>query len=1084
MRGDGRREDQLRAPTYQLLRSLGSILGRQVVIHDEVTLSEVSARPDFAVDAPGGRVGFIELKAPEKGIPTKEWRPTRHDREQLEKLSALPNLIFTNGQYWGLFRRGELVGEVAVIDGDLARAGVRLAPADDRLERLFRDFLSWMPDRPTSLQGIVAELAPLCRLLRDQVTEVLTHESTSPTARLLSGLETEWRNILFPHLDHEAFADSYAQAVTFGLLLARVDGIVFDDRSLTDIALKLSKQHSLMGEALALLTNHRWVGKLSVVETLRRVVGNIDWDDVQLDSSSAYTQLYESFLTAYDPALRRKSGTYYTPDSVARSMVGFADQILKQRLGIDRGFASTDVTVVDPAMGTGTFLVEIIDSVVATLREDYGSDAVPQAHLRELFAERLVGFELQVAPYAVAEVRLHHTLRRRYGVEIPPEEVRFLSNTFDPPEAQLTLHNGQLYRVLEEERQGANRIKRDKPVMVVIGNPPWRERARGEAPWLEAPRDPKYPPDLAERPSMDEFRSLNQARRAFNLSNMWTYYWRWALWKVFDAHPDDVTGIVVLITPKAYVASDSHAGMRRYLRRIADEGWIIDLSPEQFRPTASSRIFPTVQQPICIGVFARYGANDPRHAATIHHLEIQGKRQEKFDTLAGITIKDERWQLAPRDWEAPFQPSSKDWEELPRLADLFPWHQLGMNSNRNWVWAPEIDTLRKRWSHLVAATGDRKVVMFKPTRDRSLTQAYPALSGVPSGGGPLGQEKDPEPSVVPVAYRSFDRQYLIRDRRVIDFPRNDLWRAHSRHQVYVSEQSSHPIAEGTALTFSALVPNVHHFNGRSGRIFPLYRDAAGQHANSAPGLLGVLRETVGDVPPEDLVAYVAAVAAHPGYTLRFMNELRTPGVRVPITTDADLWRQAVEIGREVIWLHTFGERCPDEAAGRPRTSPRLPKNRRPRFVRPVPASPDSMPDEVDYSPADRTLTVRRNGSPEVGGVVGDVDPAVWAYTVGGGVPVVRKWFSYRLHNPRHKRRTSPLDDINPARWTAQFDDELLDLLNVLDRCVALEPRQADLLDRICAGHQLTVADLEQRGVFPVPVAARRPQRPPGRDPLQ
>jgi hypothetical protein len=116
MLGDGRREDQLRAPAYGLLKDLAKVLGRDVVVHDEVSLSDVSARPDFAVDTPSGRVGYIELKAPEKGIPSKHWRPTKHDREQLEKLSALPNLIYTNGQYWGLYRRGSLNGDVAVLE--------------------------------------------------------------------------------------------------------------------------------------------------------------------------------------------------------------------------------------------------------------------------------------------------------------------------------------------------------------------------------------------------------------------------------------------------------------------------------------------------------------------------------------------------------------------------------------------------------------------------------------------------------------------------------------------------------------------------------------------------------------------------------------------------------------------------------------------------------------------------------------------------------------------------------------------------------------------------------------------------------
>lgn len=1078
MRGDGRREDQLRAPVYRLLKDLGRVLGRDVVVHDEVALSDVSARPDFAVDTPGGRLGYIELKAPEKGIPSKNWRPSKHDREQQEKLSALPNLIYTNGQYWGLFRRGTLISDVAVLKGDLARSGHRLVPADGRFERLVKEFLAWKPDRPASLRGIVAEIAPLCRLLRDQVTEVLTHESTSPAPRLLTALEEEWRNILFPHLDQESFADSYAQAVTFALLLARVDGILFEDRSLADIATKLSKQHSLLGEALALLTNHRWVKELSVVETIRRVVGNIDWDDIHLDSTDAYSLLYETFLAEYDPRLRRRSGTYYTPDAVARSMVGFSDQVLKQRLGVQRGFASDDVTVVDPAMGTGTFLVEIIDSVVTTLQNEYGTNVMPQAHLRELFAERLVGFELQVAPYAVAEVRLHHTLKCRYGVEIPPEEVRFLSNTFDPPEVQLALSHGQLYRVLEEARQEANRIKRDQPVMVVIGNPPWRERAQGEAPWLEAPRDRRRPPDFAERPSLDEFRASGQARRAFNLSNMWTFYWRWAAWKVFDAHPADASGVVVLITPKAYATSESHAGMRRYLRETADEGWIIDLSPEDFRPDAASRIFPEVQQPICIGVFARYRTDEPAQPARVHHIAIEGARQEKFDELTALSLDDERWHDTPSDWEAPFQPTSPDWEASPRLADLFPWHRPGVNSNRNWVWAPDAETLRQRWSQMVLATREHQDTLFKITPDRSSNMAYPPIPGVPSGTLPLRDEQNLEPTVVRVAYRSFDRQYLIYDRRVIDRPRPDLWCADSDRQIYISEQHAHPISSGTALTFSALVPNVHHFNGRGGRVLPLYRDRMSQDLNVAPGLLTCLSDPFGTASSEDLLAYVAAIVSHPGYTHRYLQELRTPGIRVPLTTDIHLWQEAVDVGREVIWLHTYGERFCDESAGRPRARPRTHEHQRPRLVRAIPASPEEMPDQAVYDSGTQRLTIGRQDCPDGGGTIERVAPAVWEYTVGGGVPVVRRWLNYRLRNPRHRRQTSPLDGLNADRWTAEFDDELVDLLNVLDRLVALEPHQANLLERVCASPRLTVTDLEQSYVLPVAKSARQPARPP------
>lgn len=1078
MQGDGRREDRLREPVYNLLKALGANLGRSVVVHDEVTLPELSSRPDFAIDTASGRVGHIELKAPEKGIP-ENWRPTPHDRRQWERLRDLPNLIYTDGKFWALYRKGSLVGRVATLEGDLARAGSRLAPSDGEFERLIREFLAWKPKRPATLRGVVLEVAPLCRLLREQVAETMAYEQSNPGKRPFTTLANEWRDLLFPNLGDGEFADAYAQAVTFALLLARVDGIAFDGRALSDIAEQLSKQHSLMGEALSILTNSRWVRHLSVVETLRRVIGNVDWDEAQAGGSDAYALLYEMFLAEYDPALRRRSGTYYTPDPVARAMVGFVDQVLKARLGKARGFAAEDVIVIDPAMGAGTFLVEIVESVVATMRDERGSHVVPAAHLRELFADRLVGFELQAAPYAVAEMRLHHILKSRYGVDLPREEVRFLSNALDDPDT-LSLEFGQLYEVLKASREGANRFKRDRPVMVLIGNPPWRERAKGYAPWLEARRDPKLvPPDLQSRPSLDDFRSPNQSRRAFNLSNMWTFFWRWATWKVFDANPEDPAGVVALITPKAYVASESHAGMRRYLRETADEGWIIDVTPEGFQPAVSTRLFPGVQQEICIGVFARYGQPARKSPAQIHHTAVSGTQKQKFSQLLSLHHDDDIWRDGPYIWEAPLQPTERDWSSFPKLADLLPWHQPGVKPNRNWVYAPDRDTLRLRWSTLIHATGRLKAKYFKETRDRSLDCRFPELPGVPSGEMLLRDETEEEPRIVPAAFRSFDRQYLIHDRRVIDFPRAPLWEVAGSEQVYISEPPAYALSEGPALTFSALVPNMDHFMGHhGGRVRPLYRDRRGDEPNASRELLRKLTWFVGaPVCAKDLLAYVAAVVAHSGFTRRFREELTTPGIRVPLTADKTLWQTAVKIGEEVLWLHTYGERYDDKTAGRPLGAPLLPEGERPSHIQAVPTSEDQMPDKISYDEATATLIVGEDNLLGTAGRITRVSREVWEYAVGDK-RVVRMWFGYRQRNPRRKKRTSDLDKINPTRWTAQFDDELLALLNVLGCCVALEPRQADLLDRICAGPLVTVADLEHEGVLPVPDAYRRPPRQP------
>jgi hypothetical protein len=901
-------------------------------------------------------------------------------------------------------------------------------------------------------------------LLRDQVTETLEVESVSPGRKPFHEVAAEWRNILFPvagDQDSEMdFADSYAQAVTFALLLARVDGISFEGRSPAGIAEQLSKQHSLLGVALGFLANPRWVQHLNVVGTLQRIIGNIDWSQVRAPDRDMHAELYETFLADYDPELRQRSGTYYTPIKVARAMVGLVDDVLRTRLGKKRGFAAEDVVTLDPAMGAGTFLAEVLDRAADNVRRERRSSTNPTSHLTELSERRLIGFELQAAPFAVAELRLHSALKNRHHVEIPREEPRFLTNALDNPDEQ-HFDYGVMYEVLKDSRKRANEVKRDINVMVVIGNPPWRENARGAAPWLEARRDPRKPVNTAARPSMDEFRPDN-ARLAYNLSNLWTFFWRWAAWKAFEAN--DPGGVVALITPSAYLTSAAYSGMRRYLRELADEGWIIDLSPEQHRSAVSTRIFPTTQHTICIGIFVR--SEQPRRdvPATVHHVDIAGSKEEKIARLGALTLESGSWRTCGANWDAAFRPSGGAWEDYPLLGDLLPWRRSGVKSNRNWVWAPSPEILRARWERLIHADEQQKSTLFKETEGREIGQNYPAQPGVPSGELAIVKERRTTPRITPVGIHTFDRQYLVHDRRVVDRHRPELWQVSGPDQIYVSEQHAHAAGDGPGLAFSALVPGMHYFNNRGGRVLPLYRGRSAEDPNLAPGLLAKLARFVGiAIGPEDFLAYLAGVIAHTAYTARFRDELRTPGIRVPITLDRGLWRRAVRLGREIVWLHTFGERFVDEAAGRPAGPPR-PFHA--TYRQPVPAGADSAPDSCEYAPSDQTLRV---GS----GVVHPVAPEVFKYQVGGKA-VVSKWLDFRMRRPRHRKVTSPLDEINSTRWTAEFDDQLLEVLEVIRRCVALEPAQRELLEEICAGPVVTVRDLEREGVFPVPASARKP----------
>jgi predicted helicase len=888
-------------------------------------------------------------------------------------------------------------------------------------------------------------------------------------------LADDWRDLLFPDLDDGTFSDAYAQTITFAMLLARVNGINFDSVPLHEIARQLGKKHSLIGKSFAVLTDSEATDELRVIETLRRVIGAVDWSRFDDGHTNVYVELYEQFLAAYDPKLRKKSGSYYTPEPVARFMVDFVNEILRSRLRRPWGFAADDVIVVDPAMGTGTFLVEIVRAVAETIDNKQGQGARP-ARLRELFQKRLVGFERQVAPYAVAELRLHQALKTRFDTDIPPTEVRFLTDALEDPRAQ----QGRLraaHKIIQRSRAEANRIKREARVMVVIGNPPHVENARGHAPWIEDRRraGPVSDFDDLERPSLDEFRAIGHGRYESDLHALHWYFWRWALWKVFDAHRDQPAGVVAFVTPSSYTTGKAFAGMRQYLRRTCDEGWIIDVSPEGNRSDINTRIFGDVQRQLCIGVFARYSAANKQNSANVHYVSVGGSRQEKFDTLRSIRLGDSRWQDCKKDWCDPFLPGrGAHWESYPQLSDLMPWTSRGVTTGRTWVYAPDRDTLGRRWHTFTRADIARRRVLFKEARDRKIHSVVSPLPGFRSNSRTLAEEKGDMLEPVRVGYRSFDRQWIIPDHRLMVVARPPLWAVRSEEQIYVTEQSSHPIDKGPGITFTSHIPDIHHYNARSGRVLPLYRDDDGKSPNFAPGLTRFLGDKLGvKVSSEDLLAYVAAVVAHSGYTIRFRSELQRPGVRVPLTASPILWREAVQLGRRVIWLHSYGERYVDESVNRPDGVTELVERTGPRVVRPIPDTPQDMPVDFEYDPESQELRVGT-------GRIGPVSPAVFEYEITG-LKVVRKWLDYRLRQPRHKRNTSPLDDINCARWSRQFTDELLELLTILENCLRLEPKQSALLDKILNVATIAERDLEAAGVLPAPLVTTKPPRIEGLD---
>lgn len=593
--GPGEAEAAIRAPIEHLLAAAGAALDLPVVPHDEVRDNDRGVRPDYAISVNGAITGYVEVKKPGANLDPEAL--TGHNLRQWQRQRDLPNLIYTNGTEWRLYRDGDPVRDPINLTGGTLRTAGKQLTAPPEFEHLLVDFLRWKPAPITSVTALVRAIAPLTRLLRGEVLDQLSEErralarGANEWDQPFLGLARDWRALLFPTADDTVFADGYAQTVTFALLLARTEGIDLAAHSLHDIGTELATDHSLMGRALQLLTAAVAKEFSVTLDLLVRVVNAVNWDRVRkgrkvLDSDQerkrerdTYLHLYEHFLDEYDSALRQKSGSYYTPREVVEEMVRLVEECLATRLGKPRAFLDPSVVTVDPAMGTGTYLHTILERVAELTTTTDGPGAVAGAVTKAV--ERLNGFELQMGPYAVAELRTADLLHT-HGAKPPKDGLHlFVTDTLDDPTSNETQIASGL-QLISESRRKANTVKSRTNVTVVIGNPPYDDRAQGRGGWVEngSASDGK-----TADPILDAFRYPGNGKHERHLKSMYVYFWRWATWKVWeapspDAHADDA-GIVCFITTAGYLRGPGFKGMRRYLRAHSSEGWVIDLTPER-----------------------------------------------------------------------------------------------------------------------------------------------------------------------------------------------------------------------------------------------------------------------------------------------------------------------------------------------------------------------------------------------------------------------------------------------------------------------------------------------------------------------
>ncbi|KAA3435950.1 type ISP restriction/modification enzyme [Rufibacter hautae] len=1022
-------EDQLKRPISEFIESL---IPGTITTRTEVQVEGLGARPDMGVARENLLCGHIELKATH--ISLKNLKGA--NKKQFEKFKALPNLIYTNCNEWVLYKSGEKEGAIIEFNGDVIRDGCKAINREktEQLYKILFDFINWNPIVPRTPKSLANLLAPICKLLRSDVEIALKNGESK-----IHLLYKDWQRLFFPEADQLQFADAYAQTLTYALLLARLSGAeIINPES---AATYLDSGHSLLAQTLRLLGQKDAREEMkTAVELLQRIIGAVDFVKIS-KKGDPWLYFYEDFLTVYDPKLRKDYGVYYTPLEVVECQIKLCSELLKNKFNKPLAFADENVTFLDPATGTAAYPLIAIQHGLQEASQRFGEGMI--ASIATRMANNFYAFENMVGPYAVSHMRITQLLKNAGG-SIPDDGIKvFLTDTLEDPAAEPPKFSFA-ERVMAKEHIRAQNVKNNTQILVCIGNPPYnREQrevddqgVRRKGGWI------RFGSNLTNTNTsgiLKDFIDGVPGVHVKNLYNDYVYFWRWALWKLYENASSSNQGIISFITASSYLRGPAFSSMRKKMREAFDELWIIDLEGDNLGARKTENIF-NIQTPVAISIGFRKDICDSQVPANVWYSKVTGTRAEKLSFLSNISsFKDISWQLCFEEWEKPMLPkTSGDYFSYPLITDIFPWQHSGVQFKRKWPIASQKEILVKRWRVLVSALDlDERRRLFGKEGDRPISKDFKAF-GVVQGGKKISSLKPdtPTPQIKSFSFRSFDRQYCLVDNRLAARIRPELWSCYSEQQVFITSIFSQVLGEGIGLVATSSIPDLNFFCGRGGKdVIPLWKDVDATIPNITETLLENISKQLGeDISPKSLLSYCYSLLSQPEYTSLFSEELINPGLRVPITKDLKIFKKASEIGERLLFLHTYAERFIGENEIKGQVPPGLAL-----CTKAVPTNKEEYPEDFSYDEYTLTLKVGK-------GEFSPVAREIYEFSISGW-DVVKKWLSYRMKGSAGKL-SSPLDDILPEIWTADYTKELLELLWILEHTIALYPLLKDLLTEV------------------------------------
>mgnify|MGYP002624231764 FL=1 len=948
-------EHTYRVPLVNLLTQLLSGSNKSKMgVYNEGTRKDYGA-PDIEFRRDDVTIAFIETK--KIGEPDLLGQNSKQHKEQFDRYKNAVNLIaFTDYLLFYLYENGEQVLSARI--GREESSGVVINEDEQQLENFLKIVyeLGHAEPQPIRSARLLAEvMAAKAKVIASVLNTAMVLNKTTEDEELHAKLDA-FQKFLVHDMSVEQFTDFYAQTIVYGLFVARIYDKIPQTFSLQEAAELIPAINPFLKKIfkhLALAELHkgvRWIVEDLVavfrVTDMKRVMHNYGKDPL--------VHFYEEFLEAYNPKLREDFGVWYTPQEVVSFIVDAVDTILREKLNTEKGLADNSlitykdktfhkVQILDPATGTGTFLATAAEKIYASYKgkegcwpEDVVKDVIP----------RLNGFEYLMAPYTMAHLKVATALHLNDLQEDLPERLNiFLTNSLDKdyPEERL-----DFAKFITDESNAASRIKRDTPVMVVMGNPPYNEKSANNGDWImDLMNDYKQEPGkererIKGKKDKAVYKNTLKERNPKGLNNDYCKFIR--LGQNFVENTEE--GVLAYICGNTFLDTALFRGMRYELLKKFDEIYIINLHGSTKRNESTNEggkdecVF-NIQVGVSINIFIRRHDGNSNTLASVYYKDLYGSQREKLQYLAAHRLGDIDFQeLTPQAPLFTFRVRSNELREKYdsgfNIRELMIENVQGFTTDKDFVAIQyEKKNVEMIVNEMLSGKEDtelRSEYGFRDNRDWSLADSRTMLKLV----------KDKQADYISqIQYRPFDVRWTFFHKALVTYPRPLLQNSvhNKRNMVLCLGKEGSTIGDNEwSLAYISTLPTDKNVIPRGGvYLFPLfvYDQAGDAHTNFSEAIVRqieertVLRmlsvaEEIYKVEPQtgfrtfytdedtadqrtflplDLLDYIYAVLHSRRYRKTYHECLQDGFPTIPYPDNAEYFRHMAGLGGQIRRLH-------------------------------------------------------------------------------------------------------------------------------------------------------------------------------------